>query len=395
MTTRVLHIFSPNLSREFGGATIRWRYYFSKWDILDISHLILDTSKNRLVDANEALNFQFPENQKGNSKLERLFWIILLFRSLYTFKGKYDILHVHKLWWGGLFVGPWAKFYNIPAVCESVQYEADTPSGLKGQAFSSIKLKCLRSFNKIITVSEYLANDYLRNDFNSDQVIGLENCPDNNVFFPVSNIEEKAIIRNNLKLPTNKFIILFVGSILKRKGIDTLTDAFIKACQERSDLFLVIIGLINDKELYKLLIRSLEDQNLNDKFIFTGLLQDKAFLANYYRSADLFVLPSRREGLPNSLLEAMSSGLPVIASFISELKNTINNGENGIFFPTENSLILKDEILRIVQDPIIATRLGDNARRYILKKHSYVIWQSRIATLYKNLVKNTQVDKTI
>ena len=223
----------------------------------------------------------------------------------------------------------------------------------------------------------------------------MENCPDNNVFFPVSNIEEKAIIRNNLKLPTNKFIILFVGSILKRKGIDTLTDAFIKACQERSDLFLVIIGLINDKELYKLLIRSLEDQNLNDKFIFTGLLQDKAFLANYYRSADLFVLPSRREGLPNSLLEAMSSGLPVIASFISELKNTINNGENGIFFPTENSLILKDEILRIVQDPIIATRLGDNARRYILKKHSYVIWQSRIATLYKNLVKNTQVDKTI
>lgn len=395
MTIKILHIFSPNYARQFGGATIRWKFYFSHWDSPDAIHYVLDTSQDQILDARKAFDFTYIESQKEASRKERLSWIFSLFKNLYKYQGKYDVLHVHKLWWGGLLVGPWAKLKKIPSIYESVLFESDTPKGISKEKFSRIKLTCLKTYSMIITVSEYLAEDYKMAGFKKEQVTTLLNCVDTKLFSPVEGSQQKNSLRQKLGLPIADKIILFVGTAVKRKGIDVLVQAFIKASHHDPSLFLLIVGPVNrdqdpgvDTDLLESLEKELKACGLYNKYRFVGFVQDKLLLSNYYRASDLFAFPSNREGLPNALLEAMSTGLPAIVTRIPVLEGTIAHHKNGVFIPAGDMQALTDAMLLLANDIALASELGSNARRHIQDIHSFSGWQDRIVGVYKELTKN-------
>lgn len=395
MTIKVLHIFSPDFARQFGGATIRWKFYFSQWNNPDVIHYVLDTSKNQIVIAKEAFDFKFPEIQKGISRWERVVWIFSLFSNLYKYQGKYDVLHVHKLWWGGLLVGPWANLKKIPAIYESVLLESDTPKGIFKEKLSGIKLACLKTYSMIITVSEYLAEDYKIAGFKKEQVTTILNCVDTKLFSPVEEAQQKILLRQKLGLPIANKIILFVGTVIKRKGIDLLVRAFIRASFHKTNLFLLIVGPVNrdqdpgiDTDLLRTLEKELKASGLYNKCRFVGFVQDKHLLSDYLRASDLFAFPSNREGLPNALLEAMSTGLPVIATRIPVLEGTIVHHKNGVFVPAGDITALTEAMLLLANDIALSNELGSCARKHILDIHSFSGWQNRIIGIYKELTKN-------
>lgn len=139
-------------------------------------------------------------------------------------------------------------------------------------------------------------------------------------------IQKKAIwkneIRNQYQIPDDVKVFSFVGRIVPQKGVNELMDAFMRL--ERKDVFLFIIGAPDE-------IDSLDQQLLAkvrtmDNVIFTGSVSDPE---RYVAASDFFVLPSYREGFPNTILEAGALGIPSIVTRINGMIDLISEGKTG------------------------------------------------------------------
>jgi len=393
MTLRVLHIFTPNYKTRFTGPAYRWRYAFSQWSNPAVVHTVLDTATGSIIKAAEAFDFTYGTTQSLTPKWERTAWIFSLVKNLIQHREQYDLLHVHVLWWGTLLLGPLAKWMHKPAIYETVLLGADNPSDIKQEQLGHIKLACLRSYAGILAISDYLAEDYLQNGFSKEQVFTLPNSVDTDMFSPGKSQANKLEMRKKHSLPFDAPILLFVGSVIHRKGVDILIKAFIEAAAETPNLHLVIAGARKSSENPSLdetfineLVSLLKSHGLENQVNFVGLVQDRSQLAEYYQSADIFVFPSRSEGLGNVVLEAMASGLPVVVTDLPVLSKVIRDGENGITIPVENSSAIAQLINRLFADPVLSKKLAENARKYVEAHHGFAAWQYHLSMEYQSRV---------
>jgi glycosyltransferase involved in cell wall biosynthesis len=105
--------------------------------------------------------------------------------------------------------------------------------------------------------------------------------------------------------------------------------------------------------------------------------------------SDIFVLPSRREGMPNALMEAMLLGLPCIATDISGCQDLIKHGESGLLVPPANVEKLADAITYLMNNPNEGKKMGTLARKTILELNTMEIVANQYLALYNN-VANTE-----
>lgn len=398
MTIKVLHIFAPSLAHRFSGDSIWWRSVFRNWNAADIIHYGLDYSKCQLIHAENALGIEESNKQSNPSQGHRAAWIYFLFKNLMKYRRAYDILHVHVLWWGGLLIGPWAKWNGIPALYESVLLDSDTPWAIVKEKFGRAKIFCLKCYRSILAISGYLAEEYLSFGFSKPQVFTLPHYVDLDLFSPSGAPNESLILRQELGLPVDAKMLVFVGSVIERKGADILVQAFIDASFKHSDLHLLIVGPKDkrenpsvDEDFINDLCLLLERNHLSEHVTFAGLVRDREKLAEIYRAADIFVFPSRNEGLPNVLLEAMASGLPVIVSRLPGLETVIQHEENGVFIPIDDAEALCDSILNLIDKPLLGQQLGCKARRYVEENHGFETWQAQLIKVYEDLLSLSRI----
>jgi glycosyltransferase involved in cell wall biosynthesis len=121
--------------------------------------------------------------------------------------------------------------------------------------------------------------------------------------------------------------------------------------------------------------------HLENCVTFTGVIPQEE-LINIYSNMDILVHASLSEGRPNVVLEAMASGLAVIASEIDGIKEVIENGLNGLTFRTGDSAQLSDLICLLASDRALTEKLGKNARDYLYKNN--LTWGAA-ATCYRQL----------
>jgi glycosyltransferase involved in cell wall biosynthesis len=108
--------------------------------------------------------------------------------------------------------------------------------------------------------------------------------------------------------------------------------------------------------------------------------------AAYLRAADVFVLPSVAEGMSNSLLEAMATGLPCIASKIGGNVDLLEDGPSGLLVPLNDPQGWAEAILRLLDDPEFARSLGQEALRRVESEFALPIVVDRYETLYRSLL---------
>lgn len=186
--------------------------------------------------------------------------------------------------------------------------------------------------------------------------------------------------------------LLFVGSLIQRKGVDVLVDAFIEAKKTNPSLHLILVGacqLGENPSLDMNFIKAIKNRILTSgnsgSVTFLGLIQDREELSDLYRAADAFVFPSRNEGMPNVVLEAMASGLPVIVSRLPVLQSVITDGENGLFVPLDDSSELASAINSLWYDWDRTISLGQHAVAYVTAHHNFEQWQIQLSRFYRQL----------
>jgi glycosyltransferase involved in cell wall biosynthesis len=392
VTIRVLHVFAPNFRQRFGGPVFNWQLYFSKWDDRSIEHFVLDTEAGKILPAKIAFNFDINGPQRISSRKERLGWIFHLLSNLSDHRNSYDLIHFHILWWGSLLAANWASQRNIPTIYESVLLEADTPGAIGRERFGNIKLQILRKFTSILAISDGIVNDYLFFGFSPFQVQLHMNAIDTDLFRPLADPTARQRLRQSFSLPSDNFVLLFTGSLIHRKGVDVLIEAFIEAAKRNPSLFLWLVGPKNQSEnpsVDEVFVTSMQQKvaeaGLADRVSFYGLIADRDKLAEAYQAADLFVFPSRKEGLPNVVLEAMACGLPVVVSDLPGLKNVIKPNDNGIVIPIDSVQPLAQQIQCVAENPDKAQLFSLNAHMYIQSRHGFTAWQKKIASYYHQL----------
>jgi len=152
----------------------------------------------------------------------------------------------------------------------------------------------------------------------------------------------------------SKRFILGVGRLSTVKGFDLLINAFAQAAVEDTDL--LIVGEGEDRDALNKLIYNL---GLSQRIFLVG---KKLNLQDYYSQASLFVLPSRNEGYPNALIEAMSFGCSCIATDCEfGPAEIIINEHNGLLVKTESIPALTEAMIRVLNDTALRTKLSHHA----------------------------------
>lgn len=195
--------------------------------------------------------------------------------------------------------------------------------------------------------------------------------------------EDKLSLKEKLAILPHNFVFIFIGRLVKDKGINELIHAFKKLSSSKAKLLLV--GSLEPDH-------GLEDNTLheiknNPDIISVGFQKDvRLFLA----ISDALVFPSYREGFPNVVMQAGAMGLPSIVTDINGSNEIIIHNENGIIIPPKNDLFLYESMVMVSKDHALREKLKRNARQMIADRYQQSVVLNALLEEYKNLEKNVQ-----
>ena len=183
---------------------------------------------------------------------------------------------------------------------------------------------------------------------NSGSICGVNT----NTFSP--NNTFKNTKRKMLEINNNHIIILYVGRIHRDKGIYELYDVCKKLSNENFKIKLFLVGSMEDKNFSKIV-------NKNKSFIY--YYKHNVYPQKFMQIADIFCIPSYREGFGLSVIEASSCELPILGTNIYGLKDSIANNYSGILFKSGDSIDFYNKLKKLILDKDLRLELGKNGRK--------------------------------
>jgi len=179
------------------------------------------------------------------------------------------------------------------------------------------------------------------------------------------------------KKQNGKFIIGYIGQLISRKGLDVLLDSLTLLDTIDWELFLIGEGAQREE-----LEQRASEQGVDASTHFLGFREDRL---NFLRGFDVFVLPSRLEGIPRCLMEAMAANVPVIASDIPGCNDLITHGETGLLFTVDNTQELANRLKSVASSSALRKDLANNAHHYVTTSFSAARMADEYVKLYQQL----------
>ncbi len=210
--------------------------------------------------------------------------------------------------------------------------------------------------------------------------VGSSNGIDTNYFNPkLFSDSDKTILKEKLFIKEKDFIFVFLGRVVRDKGINELIYAFKNLNRRNSKL--LIVGPY-ENELSPLLPETKYEIDKNENIIHVGYQED---VRPYLAISDVLVFPSYREGFPNAVIQAVAMGLPAIVTNINGCNEIIKEKENGIIIPTKDHEALKNAMHYLLENPEEVKRMGVQTRISILNNfEQQKVWDA-ILSEYKKL----------
>ena len=227
----------------------------------------------------------------------------------------------------------------------------------------------------IVAVSEYSKNKILQ-DYSVDgaKIRVVANGVDPQKFKPV---DDAAAARRQFGLGDEP-CVLFVGSLIPRKGLPFLVKAAEKIVKDGGETKFVIVG---EGPLKSQLLGAVEAANLSGNFKFLGNVKE-GMLAALYNCADVFVLPSIQEGQGIVLLEAEASAKPVVAFDVGGVKEAVRDGETGLLVKSGDADGLAEAVMRLLSDKVLREKMGANGRKLVLENFTWDVCARKMLQVY-------------
>lgn len=309
---------------------------------------------------------------------------------------KYDLIHSHY-WLSGLAGLKLRTIWNVPmvqmfhtlAVMKNRVARSEEEAAPESRLESESRL--LQESDKVVAATQAeLAQIRWLYRIDTDNVAIIPPGVDTTRFYPIPKDEAKEFIGIH---PQGR-MLLYVGRIEPLKGIDTLFQsvAFLKqhGVMDQDPFYLAIIGGdpdANPDEISSEMERLLQmrmDLGIEDLVAFLGK-RDQDTLQYYYSAAEAVIVPSHYESFGLVALEAMACGTPVVASETGGLAFLVRDGETGFHVPAADPKALCKSLERVLLEPELRERLGDQAAAYA-KAYDWTIIANRLIDLYKIVI---------
>ena len=341
--------------------------------------------KERLDEA-KIETIPIPHLQRNINAVKELlsfFSLIKIFK-----KEKPDIIHLNSSKIGGL--GAVAALVSKTLIRlfdkENKNYNPKTIFTVHGWAFNEARTFRAKS---VIYISQWLTsllcdNSIIISRHDYRQALGMPlikknkfsliplGIPENNLDYATKQIAKKVLnIEKN-----SKITIGTIAEFTKNKGLDYLLDAM--SILKLPNLQLMMVGDGEDKEKIE---SRIANENLNDNVKTCGFVPHAA---KYIKAFDIFVLPSLKEGLPYTILEAMNAGIPVVASSVGGIPDLIEHGKNGYLTTPKSSASLSENLNKLISDEKLRKQFSRESKKRALKKFSFSSMLEKTIKLYKN-----------
>jgi glycosyltransferase involved in cell wall biosynthesis len=274
---------------------------------------------------------------------------------------------------------------------EAIVTKRDNPKELNPNEKSMLRFNfVLRSYEKklmkrsdaLIAVSKYTVNELTElYGIDKNKIHVIYNGVDIERFKPRPN---RAELRREFGLEKDTKIALFVGRLYHRKGLETLLSSVPPVLKEYSNLNFVISGT-GFKQKEESLRNLAKELDIEDHVKFLGYVPDEK-LPLLYSASDIFVLPAIYENFPFAILEAQSTGLPVISTKVGGIPEFLVDNENGFVIEPRDPAKLTQTVLTLLQNPKIAKEMGDRGRKLIEEKFDWRLITAQVIDLYHKLL---------
>lgn len=282
-----------------------------------------------------------------------------------------DAHNVQSYLWGALVRKQ--SLAAVATVHSSTRMEH--PGVLKGWLYETLERLTLPRFDRVITVSQFLCSELRGFGIPADRIHRLPNGILLHAPPPEARAAARREVRAELGIPTGAPVIGAVGRLEPAKGLDLLLEAVGSLRSSHPELRCVIAGSGSQEALLK---AAAQQRGLDGHVCFTGFRAD---IPRLLSAIDVFVLPSRTEGIPYALLEASAAGLPIAASRVGGIPEIIRDGQAGLLVAPEQAGALAAAIDRLLREPALAAQLGaqaaaDTAAQYPLDSMIDGTWQT-------------------
>jgi glycosyltransferase involved in cell wall biosynthesis len=302
---------------------------------------------------------------------------------LWKFKGDFDVVHTHVSGHAYIFIigllsrlkkfkhihtthCPWTDASFRPKILQPFLF-------LNDLFFNRISFSMV---DRIISITPWESRILRKFIKDKNKITVIPNGMDK-VFY-------KKIVDNRFRKKykiSEKYLVLFFGRLNPTKGPEKLAQAAVNITKKRRDIAFVWVGPDEGKaEEVKKLIEPYKNMR------YLGPIRGKEKIAEMYQAADIYVLPSYREGLPLTLFEAMASGLPIIASPVNGVPFEMKQPENGFFADYGDIKTIEEKILKILSNKKLAKQISENNIKKV-KQYDWDIIHWRYMKEYRRLVK--------
>ena len=252
--------------------------------------------------------------------------------------------------------------------------------GLKGELYRRIDLMIMRRLDQLIAVSHATKTEMVAGGVPADRVSVIHNAIDTLAWSPERSIDS---FRAELKLNGAFPVIGYVGRINQEKDLDTWLRAAAIVAQKYPAAKFVLVGDGRGDDTQSKLEQLAVTLGIEHNVIFPGY---RSSLQAVYSAFDIFMLSSRREGLPNCILEAMAMGLPVVTTDVAGAKELVKDQETGYVLPQGDVQGLGMALLKLVNDSALRARFCQAGRGRIEKEFSFANRLRRIEDLYEGML---------
>ncbi len=336
-------------------------------DVLDHEFQITEMAKGRGL-----TYYEVPESGKFDLRVLRALREIIIRHDI-------NMIHGHD-YKSDLFAYLIRKFmWRRPMALVSTAH-AWVMLGKKGELYRQLDLSLMKRFDHLFAVSQATKDEMLDAGIPDSKISVLYNGIDTETW---SREHVQTTLRDELGIPPSSPVIGYVGRIMPEKDLETwIRSAAIVAKQYPQATF-VLVGEGRDGTTLDGLKALAASLGIADQLIFPGFRRD---LPQVYAAFDVFVMSSLREGLPNSILEAMALGVPVVTTDVAGAKELVANEETGFVVDQKDFNHLASSILKILDQDSVRLQMGQAGRHRVETQFSFLQRLRRIEDLYAEIL---------
>ena len=253
-------------------------------------------------------------------------------------------------------------------------------SGVRGRIFWHLDLLLMRQFDHIIAVSQTTKNEMVAAGLPADLISVIYNGIDPEAW---SNCHQQPTTKHAIGIANAFPVIGYIGRISPEKDLETWLRACALVAREYPAAQFVVVGEGRDQTLLNQLKSLVAALDIADKVQFLGYRDD---LLSIYAAFDVFFLSSRREGICNSLLEAMAMEVPLVTTAAGGTHELVIDRESGCIVPEGDAEEMARAIVTTVKDGHLRNRLAKNARTRVEHEFSFDVRMKNIEALYERIL---------